>query len=175
VCSFAGEFQRNESGGDFRRRTECARRQTKREFGAGKELSGDRKITVLFGGRAGGESRRDFELNDDVSGVDECGIFEKTVENWRGDVIGKIPVDVNAATGGESGEIGFEDVTRNDGEVRMGLGQSLQSRNQGFVEFDGDYGSAGLHEMLSHLAVTGTDFDPAEVLELGGLAGYRVR
>ena len=127
MCSFAGEFQRNERGGNFRRRTERARRQTKREFGAGEELSGDRKIAVLFGRRAGGESRRDFELNDDVSGVDERGVFEKPVENWRSDVIGKIPVDVNASTGGESGEIGFEDVTRNDGEIRMGLGQSLQS------------------------------------------------
>jgi len=45
----------------------------------------------------------------------------------------------------------------------MSLCDALESGDQRVVEFDGDYGSAGLEEMVSHFSVAGANFDPAEI------------
>ena len=171
-CGLAGKSQGNERRGHFRRRAKSCGWQAEDKFRAGIELSGDGEIAVLAGRGAGGEASGDFELDDDMGFVNVSGVLEKVMEDRRSDVVREIAVDAHAAAGGKGREIGFEDVCRNDGEIGMSLCETLESGDEGAIEFNGDYGSAGLEEMVGHFAVAGADFDPAEICG-GKLRGRR--
>jgi len=163
VCVLAGEAQADESGGDFRRRGEGVGRKVKGEVWTGVEPGEDGEVAVFLAARLGGEALGDFELNDDVGLVDSSGELEEMLEDRRGDVIGKIAVDAHAASGGEGGEVEFEDVAGNDGEMGMFVREALEAADERGIEFDGDDGSAAAEEMLGHFAVAGADFEPEEI------------
>jgi hypothetical protein len=46
-----------------------------------------------------GDAFRYFQLDDDVDGRDLGGRAEKVMENWRGDVVRQVSVDVNFSGG----------------------------------------------------------------------------
>ena len=114
-----------------------------------------------------GETEGNFGLDDDVNFVDEIREGEEVMEDWRSDVVGKIAVDADAAAGGDGGEVGFENVAGDDGEIGEFFRVVAKAGDEFRVEFDGMDGSAGDEEVLGHFAVTGADFDPA-VLVIAG-------
>ena len=170
-CSFAGEAEGDEGGSDSGRRVEGAARNFENEFGAGIELREDREIAVVARAGLGGEAESDFGLDDDVNFVDEIGEVEEVMEDGRGDVVGEIAVDADAASGGEGREIGFEDVAGNDIEVGRFFRKVAKSGDELRVEFDGVDGCAGGEKVFGHFAVAGADFDPAVLIVAGEWRG----
>ena len=83
------------------------------------------------------------------------------MKDRRGDVVGEIAVDSNAAAGGERGEVGFEDVRMNHAEAGIMGSKALQAGHQRKIELDGDHRSATFEEMLGHFAMASTNFYPA--------------
>jgi hypothetical protein len=161
LCAFAGQAKRNEGGGDFRRRMESVARNFKDEFRASVKLRDHGKVAVIAGARLSREAKRDFRLNDDVNFVDEVREGEQVMKNRRGDVVGKIAVDADAAAAGDGGEVRFEDIAGNDGEIREFLRELAKAGDELRVDFDGVDGSADGEEVLGHFTVAGADFDPA--------------
>ncbi len=115
--AFSGQAEGDEGGGDFRRRMERFARNFEDEFGARVELSEDREIAVIARARLGGEAESNFGLNDDVDLVDEAGEVEQVMKDRRGNVVRKIAVDAQAAAGSDGGEVSFENVAGDDGEI----------------------------------------------------------
>ena len=158
--AFAGQAERDESRGHFRRRAEGVAGDFKDNFGARVELGDDRKIAVFTRARRGGEASGDFRLNHEVHFVEEVREGEQVMQDRRSDVVRKIAVNANAAAGSDGGDVRFEDVAGDDGEIGEFLREAAESSDEFWVEFDGVNGSAGGEEVLGHFAVTGTDFDP---------------
>ena len=173
-CAFAGEAEGDEGGSDSRRRIEGAARDFEDEFGAGVELREDREIAVVARAWLSGEAEGDFGLDDDVNFVDEIGEGEEVVEDGRGDVVGEIAVNADAASGGECGEIGFENVAGNDVQIGGFFREVAEAGYELGVELDGVNGGTSGEQMLGHFAVAGADFDPAVFVIAGeGNGGMR--
>jgi len=130
------------------------------------KLGDDGKIAVI--GVPGWAARRtrDFGLNDDVYFVDEVGKREQVMKDRRGNVVGKIAVDADAATGSNGGT----------SASRMSPGTTLRCRNCfvrwrrpgwnfGSISMAWD-GSASRKKVLGHLTVSRTNFDPAMLIVL---------
>src|SRR6266446_6911983 len=160
LCAFAGQAERDQRGGDFRRRLECVARNLEDEFGARVELRDDGKIAVIARARLGCEAKSDFGLNDDVDFVDEVGKREQVMKDRRGDVVRKIAVDAEAAAGSDGGNVGFKNVAADDVEVGELFCEMVEARQERRIEFDGVDGSAGGEKVLGHFTVPRTDFDP---------------
>src|SRR5260370_14861209 len=118
LCAIAGQAERDEGGGDLRRRFESFARNFEDEFGTRVELGEDRKIAVIARARLGREAQGNFGLNDDVDFVDEIRDVEEGMKDRRGDVIGKIDVDADAATCVNRSDVSFKSVAWHDGETR---------------------------------------------------------
>ncbi len=161
LCALTGQAERDEGGSDFRRRVESVARDFEDEFGARVELRDDGKIAIIARARLRGEAKRDFGLNDDVYFVDEAGESEQVMKNRRGDVVGKIAVDADAAAGSDSGDVGFENVAADDGEIGELFCEMPQAGQERRIDFDGVDGGAGSGEVLGHFTVPRTNFDPA--------------
>ncbi len=164
LCAFAGKAEGDEGGGDLRRRSESVARDFEDEFWARVELREDGQIAVVARAGLRGEATRDFGLDDDVNFVDEAREREEVVEDGRGDEVGKIAVDADASAGGDGGEVGFENVAGNDGEIREFLREAAKARDESGVEFDGVDGSARGEEVFGQFTVAGADFDPAVLI-----------
>jgi hypothetical protein len=67
-------------------------------------------------------------------------------------------------SGGESAEVGFEDIAGDDGEVPVISCDTLQAGDQGGIEFHRDDRRTCRQEMLGHLTMTSTNLDPAEIV-----------
>jgi len=167
LCAFAGQAKRDEGRSDFRRWIERIARNFEDEFRTRIELGEDGKIAVIAGAGLGGEAKGDFGLNDDVDFVDEVGEGEEAMKDWRRDVIRKIAVDAHAAAARDGSDVGFENVARNDVEIRELLCEVAQTRQERRIEFDGVDRSAGGEKVLGHFTVPRTDFDPAVLIVPG--------
>src|SRR4029077_20045290 len=85
---------------------------------------------------------------------------------------GKVAVNADAPARGDGGEVRFEDVTRDNRQARGFFRQTLQTRYEPWVEFNGIDRSAGGEQMLSHFAVPSADFYPAAIAgQPGGRRG----
>lgn len=167
ISVFTGETQRDERGGDFRRRSESARRKAQVEIRAGVELSGNGEVAILLAAGAGSEASGDFELNQNVGFVDAIGKLEEMMKDWGSDVVGKIAIEADAAPGGQSSEIDFEDIGGNEGEIGIFVSETLKTGDERRIELDGDDGSATAKEMFGHFTMAGADFDPAVIAGCG--------
>ncbi len=159
-CAFAGQTERDESGGDFRRRIERVARNFEDEFGARVELGNDRKIAVISCAGLGGEAKSDFGLNDDVDFVDDAGEGEEVMKDRRRNVVRKIAVDPDAAARSDGADVRLENVAGNDVEIGELFCEVAEARQESRIEFDGVDGSTGGKEVLGHFTVPRTDFDP---------------
>jgi len=112
----------------------------------------------------GREAEGHFGLNDDVDFVDEVGEAEQVMKDRRSNVVRKIAVDAHAASGSDRGDICFENIAGNDGEVGKFLRQAAEARDERWIEFDGVNGSAGGEEVLGHFTMARTNFDPAMLI-----------
>jgi len=166
LCAIAGQAERDEGGGDLRRRFESFARNFEDEFGTRVELGEDRKIAVIARARLGREAQGNFGLNDDVDFVDEIREVEEVMKDRRGDVIGKIAVDTDAAAGGNRSDVGFESVAGNDGEIGKLFCEMAEAGEERRIDFDGVDGSAGAEEVLGHFTVARTNFDPAMLVPM---------
>ena len=164
LCAFAGEAERDQGGSDSGRRVEGAAWDFEDEFGAGIELREDGKIAVRFCAGGGGEAEGDFGLDDDVNFVDDVREGEKVMEDRRGDVVGEIAVDADAASGGEGGEVCFKNVAGNDAEISGFFREVAKAGNELGIQLDGMDGGAGGKKVFGHFAVSGADFDPAVLI-----------
>src|SRR6267142_2871230 len=81
LCALAGEAERDEGRGNFRRRRESVARKFKNKFGARIELREDGEIAVVSPARLRGEACRDFGLDDDVNFVNEIREREEALED----------------------------------------------------------------------------------------------
>ena len=153
-CAFAGKAECDQGGGDFRWRLECFARNFENEFGTRVELRDDGKITVIARARLGRKAESDFRLNNDVNLVDEAGEGEQVMKDGRGDVVGKIAVDADAAAGSDGSEVGFENVARNDGEIGELFCEVAQAGEESRIDLDGVDGGAGGEEKLGHLTMS---------------------
>jgi hypothetical protein len=95
--------------------------------------------------------------------VDEIRERKQPMKNRRGDVVGKIAVDTDAAASGSGAEIRFEDVAQDDAQIGKFFGESLETGDERRVELDGVDRRAGRGKIFGHFAVAGADFDPAIV------------
>lgn len=159
--ALARKTEGDERGGDVGRRTESSAGNLEDDFRARVELREDGEIAVVARAWTGGEAFGNFLLNDDVDFIYERGEAEEVLENRRSDVVREVAIKANAAAGGESGEIGFEDVSANDIEMGKLLGETAQAWEQTGIHFDGMDGIAGSEKVFGHFAVPRTDFDPA--------------
>ncbi len=75
------------------------------------------------------------------------------MKDRRGDVIGKIAVDTDAAAGGNRSDVGFENVAGNDVEIGRLLCEAAEAGEERRIDFDGVNGNAIGEEVLGHLAV----------------------
>jgi len=89
------------------------------------------------------------------------------LEDRRGDVVGQIPIDADATTGGDSANVGFEDVAGNDGKSGVSLRKVAKSTKKSRVELDGVDRGASSEKMLGHFPVTGAEFNPAMLIVAG--------
>ncbi len=131
------------------------------EFGTGVELRDDGKIAVVARAGLGGEAVSNFGLNDDVDFVDEVSEGEEVMKDRRGDVVGKIAVDADAPAGSDRGDVRFENIGRDDGEIWKFLCEVAKAGDERRIDFDGVDGSTGGEEVLGDFTMTGADFDPA--------------
>lgn len=161
LCALAGKTQSDERGGNFGRRSESVARNLEDEFGTRVELGDDGQVAVISSAGLGGEAMGNFGLDDDVDFVDDAGEIEKVMEDGRSNVVGKIAVDTDAAAGSDGGNIRFEDVAGDDGEIGEFLREAAEASDELRIEFESVNGPAGGEEMFGHFAVAGTDFDPA--------------
>ena len=165
-CAFAGEPERDEGGSDFRRRIERVARNFEDKFRTRVELGNDGKIAVVASAGLGSEAVRHFSLNDDVNFVDEVGEIEEAVKNRRGDVVGKVAIDADAAAGSDRGDVRFENVAGNDGEIGELFGKAAKSRDERRINFDGVDGSASGEKVLGDFTMAGSNFDPTMLIVL---------
>ncbi len=59
-------------------------------------------------------------------------------------------------------DIDFENVARNNREIRKALRQALQAAHELSVQLNRVNGSPGGRQVLGHFAVSGADFQPAK-------------
>ncbi len=153
LCAIAGQAERDEGGGDLRRRFESFARDFEDEFGARVELGEDRKIAVIARARLGREAQGNFGLNNDMDFVDEVREIEKVMKDRRGDVVGKIAVDADAAARSDGSDVGFENVARNDVEIGKLFCEMAEAGEERRVDFDGVNGNGIGEEVLGHFTV----------------------
>jgi len=122
----------------------------------------------------GRDAESDFGLNDNVYFVDEIREGEEVMKDRRSDVVGKIAVDADAASGSNGGEVRLQNVAWYDIEIGKFFREVAKAGDERRVDFDGVHRRAGGEEVLGHFAVTGADFDPAVLIVLqernGGMA-----
>ena len=162
--ALTGKAERDQRRSDFGRRRESVARNLEDEFGPRIKLREDGKVAVIASAGRGGEALGDFGLHDEVHFVDVRRKPEEMMQNRRSDVVGQISVDADPAASGERGEIGFENVARDDGEIRELLGETAQPGDELRIELDGINGIPLSKQMASHFAMAGADFDPAMLL-----------
>ena len=160
-CAFAGKPKRYECGADFRRRTESSARDAQDELRASEELRNDGEIAVLLGPRFSSETKSDFLLNNDVNFVDLIRERKTMMQNRRRNVVRQISVEMDAASSGESSEIGFQDVAGNDREIREFFRKALEARQEQRIKLDRVDGRTSGSEMLGHFTVARSYFNPA--------------
>ena len=160
----AGEPKCDERRSNFWRRAERTGREFEDKFRPRVELGGDGKIAIVFVAGLRGEAESYFQLDDNVDFVDLIGKREKSMEDRRSDVVGEIAIEADAPAGRERAQVGIEDVTGNDGEIRVLTGEILQALDERRVEFDRIDGNAAADEILGHFPVACANFDPAVIL-----------
>ena len=158
---FAGKAKRYECRADFRRRAESSARDAQDELRASKELRDDGEIAVLLGSRFCSETKRYFLLNDDVHFVDLIRERKKMMKNRRRNEVRQISVEMDAASSGESGEIGFQNIAGNDREIREFFREALEARQEQRIKLDRVNRRTSGSKMLGHFTVAGADFNPA--------------
>ena len=91
-------------------------------------------------------------------------IAEEMVEDRRGDVVRKIPVNAETTSTGELQEIELQDVARDDFDRRpfdgIRLDALAQILGKANIRFDGDDAPAPAGEQARHFAVASADFEP---------------
>src|SRR5260370_18378968 len=83
------------------------------------------------------------------------------MKNRRGDVVGKIAVDADAPAGSDRGDVRFENVAGDDGEIGELFCEAAKSRDECGIDFDGVDGSAGGEQVLGDFTMASSNFDPA--------------
>ena len=123
----------------------------------------DGEVTVVAGAGSSGQAQRDLVLNHNVNLVQQIGHGEEPLQDWRSDVVRQVAVNSQASPRSDCGEIEFQNVARNDGEIRILLGQPPQASDQRCVKFDGANRCSAGGEIFRHFAVSGADLHPAGV------------
>jgi len=89
------------------------------------------------------------------------------MKDGRSDVVGKIPVEADAAAGCYGGEVRFENIAGDDGEIGKVFRKAAQASDQGRIQFDGVDRPARGEEMPGDFAMTGANLDPAVLVVSG--------
>lgn len=126
MCPFAGKTQGDEGGTDFGGRAKSACGDFKDKFGTCVNLCGHGKIAIRFAPGRCSEPVSNLALHDEVHFVDKVREGKEVMQNGRSNVVGKIAVNQDTA-GGNGGQVGFENVPLNDGEIGESLGQALET------------------------------------------------
>jgi len=164
MSRFAGKLHGDKGGSDFRGRAKRAGGNFQGDARRSEILRQDGKIAVVAGSGPSSEAESDFELNDDMDFVDKGREFKEAVKNRRSDVVRQIAIKAKAATRGEGGQVGGENVGGDDGDVGEFAGEGLEAFGEARIQLDGIDRRAGGGEVAGHFAVAGADFDPAEGL-----------
>jgi len=163
MYAFSWKTESDEGGGDFGRRAKRAAGNFEDKFRPRVELSSHGEIAVGFAAWIGGEAVGDFGLHDQVHFVDEIRERKQPMKNRRSDVVGKVAINAHAPARGGGGEIRFEDVTGDNRQLGKFLGETPETGDERRVKLDGVDRCACGEEMLGHFAMSGADFDPAEI------------
>jgi len=161
--ALAGEPQSNQRGSDFRRRAKRLAGNFQNKLRARVQLRDDREIAVRLAAGFGGKAAGNFCLHDEMHLFDVIRDLEEAMKNRRRDVVGEISVNEDAAARGERHEIGFQNIPRDDMDIRKLLRKLLQSGCERGVELDGMDGETGGSEVRGHFAVTRANFHPARL------------
>src|SRR5215470_1575811 len=89
------------------------------------------------------------------------------MQDRRSDVVRKIAVDADAAAASEGGEVGFENVAGDDGQLRELFRETAKAAGEPLIQFDGRDRATSCEEMARHFAVAGADFEPAVLIVFG--------
>jgi hypothetical protein len=81
VCALAWESHAQQRGCDARRRAKGSRRNPQSDFGFAVKLAGGRQIAVGAATGMRGDADGDFELDNDVDGIDTIGEPKEVVED----------------------------------------------------------------------------------------------
>ena len=153
ACGVLADAQVDDGGVDFRRGLEGARFHRHHILWFGVSLGKDAEVAVVAGAGRGGEAIRHFAL-DEYDGFGYRGAeAEDAFEDRRGDVIRQVTGEGDGTVGGE---VGFEDILMDDGEVGVA---ALESGGEGGVEFNGDDALVAFDEVIGERAAAGSDFD----------------
>src|ERR1700722_16363143 len=109
------------------------------------------------------DALRDFELNHDVDRGDLRGPLKQMMQDWRGDVVGKISVNMKSLAA-EFANIRVQHVAVNNFDVgpavRFIFDSRANSRGQVSVGFHGHGAAPRADEELGYFPVARADFDP---------------
>ena len=82
------------------------------------------------------QAQRYFQLNHDMDFVDELGDRKKSMQDGRSDVIRQIAVKPYAPSRGNRREVGFQDVSGDNGQILNFLGELIEPSDQRGIEFN---------------------------------------
>jgi len=99
-----------------------------------------------------------------VNLVDDVREVEEVMKDRRGDVVGKIAVDADAAAGSDGGDVCFKNVAGDDGEIGELSCEAAKSRDERRIDFDGVDRSATGEKVLRDFTMAGSNFDPAMLI-----------